>query len=139
MRNVELRNGLLGGLSFLWVLAGCLIGPLLVPLPGIVTISIIFAWLALGLLFAIACLVRGDFIGRFGLWLLIVWATLLKPVLIRPRSRAFVQPNNSVQATPVYAIVFFLSQLPGVPDDNRCLLRTYASHKPSPISNRRRD
>jgi hypothetical protein len=27
--------------------------------------------------------------------------------------------NNSVQATPVCAILFVLSQVPGVPDDNR--------------------
>ena len=125
MRKVELPNGLLGGLSFFWVVAGCLIGPVLVPLPGIVTISIIFAWLALGLLFGIGGLARGNFIGRFfavlalGLWLLIVWATLLKPVLTRPRSRAFVQPNNFVQATPGCAILLVVSQKPAAPDDNR--------------------
>jgi hypothetical protein len=27
--------------------------------------------------------------------------------------------NNFVQATPVFAILFVLSQVPGVPDDNR--------------------
>jgi hypothetical protein len=27
--------------------------------------------------------------------------------------------NNFVQATPVFAILFFLSQVPGAPDDNR--------------------
>jgi hypothetical protein len=28
-------------------------------------------------------------------------------------------PNNFVQASPVLAILFALSQVPGVPDDNR--------------------
>ena len=28
-------------------------------------------------------------------------------------------PNNFVQATVVCVILFFLSQVPGVPDDNR--------------------
>jgi hypothetical protein len=28
-------------------------------------------------------------------------------------------PNNFVQATPVYVFLFFLSQEPGAPDDNR--------------------
>ncbi len=28
-------------------------------------------------------------------------------------------PNNFVQATPVFAILFVLSRVPGVPDDNR--------------------
>ncbi len=27
--------------------------------------------------------------------------------------------NNFVQATPVYAILFVLGQMPGAPDDNR--------------------
>ena len=27
--------------------------------------------------------------------------------------------NNFVQATPVFVILFVLSQVPGVPDDNR--------------------
>jgi hypothetical protein len=28
-------------------------------------------------------------------------------------------PNNFVQATPVFAILLALSQVPGAPDDNR--------------------
>jgi hypothetical protein len=28
-------------------------------------------------------------------------------------------PNNCVQATPGYALLFVLSQVPGAPDDNR--------------------
>jgi hypothetical protein len=29
------------------------------------------------------------------------------------------RPNNVVQETPIFAILFFLSQVPGVPDENR--------------------
>lgn len=31
------------------------------------------------------------------------------------------RPNNFVQETPVCAILFVISQMPGVPDDNRSL------------------
>jgi hypothetical protein len=31
----------------------------------------------------------------------------------------FPAANNSVQATPVFAFLFVLSQVPGAPDDNR--------------------
>jgi hypothetical protein len=91
--------------------------PFALKLPWIIPVLVFFGWLALGLLLAVAGLARGGLAGRvcsalaLGLWMFVAWLVLLKPIIIRPHSRASAQPNPaaSVDAliTPVFHVAHF--------------------------------